>query len=154
MDAVRFGDRVRQRAAELGLTQVELARRSGCSTSTISKLLGPHPRLPYRQTAIDLARALEWNIDATLLRLGYHPLSADEDAALSKMRVSPVELLDALLMAWVKLTADQQAELVKMARQMPRPKHTTRRLSEQVMMFETNPRVSSAGPNCSARGHG
>jgi len=61
----RLGRLVRERREELGLSQEDIARLGGPSTTTLSKIENGTAKQIRRRTAQDLDRALGWRIEST-----------------------------------------------------------------------------------------
>lgn len=53
-----FGEVVSIYLDELGITQAELAKRTGYNRQTINALIKERDRIPYLDTAVDVAAAL------------------------------------------------------------------------------------------------
>lgn len=91
-----FGAQVRQRRDARRLSRRDLAQRSGVSYGALDKLESPNPPRPRRSTAIDLARAIDWDVDEALALLDYKPLTDAERGGLSSVN-TPREQLDRLI---------------------------------------------------------
>ena len=151
MDAAEFGDLVRRRSAELRLSQAELARRAGLSTSTVHKLLGRFPHKPTRSTALDLARVLEWDPAQVLAWLGEESFSDGDLGALRAPVLAPAERLKDLLRLWCRLTPSAQDVLMEVATLLESRTSIQPRPSTGVTLFEAGPEFRPAGTQCAAR---
>lgn len=119
MTVEELGAKVRAFREARRLSREDLARLSGVAAVTLERLEGRNPPKPKRPTLIDLARALEWDVDETLAALGHEPLSDLERTELGRRsRESPVDELQALL---PHLSPEQVWVLVHAASVMLRP---------------------------------
>lgn len=97
MGAADFRAEVKRRRKAQRLARTALALRSGISAAAIEKIEMREPPVePERETVIDLARALSWDVDEALGTVGYEPITEDERAQLGRIN-SPREQLDRLL---------------------------------------------------------
>jgi DNA-binding XRE family transcriptional regulator len=151
VDASEFAKRVRERKDELRLSQVELADRAGVSTSTVTKLLGRYPHVPERVTAIDLARALEWDPNEVLRWLDRDPMTEGERSALVAPVSATAERLKAMLRVWCRLPNSDQDVLMEVAALL---ESRIARRCRGVTLFEADPSVSPTGPQNCVRGGG
>lgn len=78
-----FGDRLREKLKQVGMTAAELSRRSGVTKQNIGRILNNTPHsitgaLPKteRDTVIKLATVLGWDLDEALLAGGHAPMNA------------------------------------------------------------------------------
>lgn len=97
MGAADFRAEVRRRRDAKRLSRDALAQLSGVSAALIEKMeMRDPPPKPRRTTVVDLARALEWDVDEALTLVDYPPLTDTERAELTRIN-SPRAQLDRLL---------------------------------------------------------
>lgn len=123
--AEEFGAQVRQRREVRRLSRRDLAQRSGVSYGALDKLESQNPPKPRRVTAIDLAIALDWDVDDALAVLDYEPLSDDERAGLGNFN----DLRTQLDRMWDELPLSQQAAIVALVRSILNPQAIPREAS-------------------------
>ena len=95
-----FRARLAEAMAARGVSQAELARRTGTDRSTVSALLKPGTRLPNAQLAADCARALGISADWLLGLSGRPEPIADLLAASLSLTEAPRALIDERIFTW------------------------------------------------------
>lgn len=108
-----FGDWLRRNIKEAGLSNAELARRVGVSSTHISNLVrdfspsrkAPGPSRPGEDLVKAIARALNADHDEARLAAGYAPLSQTQSFNIGEK--ARIALLDQ------DLTEDEQREIVE-----------------------------------------
>ena len=95
-----FRTRLAEAMTARGVTQAELARKTGVDRSTISALLQTGTRLPNAQLAADCARALGISADWLLGLSGRPEPIADLLAASLSLTEAPRALIDERIFAW------------------------------------------------------
>jgi transcriptional regulator with XRE-family HTH domain len=95
-----FRARLAEAMAARGMSQAEIARRTGVDRSTISALLQPGTRLPNAQLAADCARALGISADWLLGLSGRPEPIADLLAASLSLTEAPRALIDERIFGW------------------------------------------------------
>lgn len=115
--AQQFGERVRHRREELGLSQEVAARRAGISPSGWRKVEhAANIGLPERKTIRQISRVLGWNANRELHTLGLEPLTAQEQEQ------DPRDPGHEIRKLWSLLTDPQRWALVHTAATMVSPR--------------------------------
>jgi len=106
-----FGERLKEKLEEAGLTAAELARRSGVTKQNIGRILNNTPHsitgaLPRVEpgTVLKLAQPLGWDVNDALLAAGHAPTDMSKFSSELNRRVSLLEKA---------LTAPERAEMLE-----------------------------------------
>ena len=95
MKCVAYGEYIRVRAKELGLNQLEVARRSGLSRRPIYRAAEGHPILtPSPDELIALAKVLDTSVVTLLEKLGYRERKELNGGVLCLLRKGSEALLN------------------------------------------------------------